>query len=231
MQLILDNIHRQYPTISSRIDVTYPAADILLKGAMSHYVTQVFDIPIHQVNYHNARFTHIQESQHYPAMRTLIMHNVISTQTKPHDQISRADFITQVVKAYALDKRVVIQNTAHDIADLDNQDQNSAIIVYAYDQGWLDYILIRTRGQIFLDPDAMIHKDEVYEILTAISEKHFVTGIITAQSTIQQDQIAQAIVDAFAINIIDIPTPQPIQNPNNPRISIVQRVREIIGQL
>jgi hypothetical protein len=105
------------------------------------------------------------------------------------------------------------------------------LIVYAHDQWRLDYILIQTKGQTFIDPDAKITIDEVYEILSSITDKQFITGIIQADTPMPQDQIAQAIVDAFDIKPKPEPTFNPIQNSTTPRLSLVQRVRHIFTQL
>jgi hypothetical protein len=101
---------------------------------MSEYIVQAFNVPLHMVNYNRARYSHIIDSKHYDAMRTLIENNIISRITNHSQYVSRADFIQQVVKAYALDKKVVIQNTTHNISDLDNQNTGSMLIVYAHDQ-------------------------------------------------------------------------------------------------
>jgi hypothetical protein len=105
------------------------------------------------------------------------------------------------------------------------------LIAYAHDQWRLDYILIHTKGKTFIDPDAKITIDEVYEILSTITNKQFITGIIEANTPMPQDQIAQAIVDAFDIKPKPEPTSSPIQNPMTRKLSFIQRVRNIFTQL
>jgi hypothetical protein len=228
MQIILDNIQKQYPNNTKTIDISYPKNEILRKWAMSEYIVKMFNIQANTEYYTNIRFAHIEDSVYYDAMRTLLEKNIIDKATKHDENISRATFIKQLVRTYALDKKIIVRDMVHDIEDLNNSDKDSALIIYAYNQWRLDYILIRTKWQVFLEPEATITTDEVYEILAAIVNKNIVTGIIQAGSPISQGKIAQIIVEVFAIQIAPNPSSNPIQNPYTQSKSLVQRFRTML---
>jgi len=231
LQHIVDNIHKQYPSITQTIQIQHPAQEIVTKGAMAHYMVALFTLPLDQQHYEDVRYTHIQASPYAGALRALIENNIIPLQHTPTQQITRAMFIQQLVQAYARDKRVVIQEYMHNIADLDNQDPDTALIVYAHNQWRLDYILIQTKGQIFLDPDAIITADEVYTIIESISKKQMVTGIMTQDTPITQEKIAQILAGAFNIKPINNTTQSTQTTPSASGISLGQRIRSLFAQL
>lgn len=88
---------------------------------MAHYVVQVFAIPLHNSNYHNQRYGSIQNSPYYDQLRSLVENQVMqyNTDIDPTATLSRAELIEQVIKTYALNHKVLLTNTAHDLADLD----------------------------------------------------------------------------------------------------------------
>lgn len=67
---------------------------------------------------------------------TLIQYDIIpyDRELDPDTHISRAAFINQLIKTYALSHRVVLGERIYDIADVDGQADTTPLIVYAYQQ-------------------------------------------------------------------------------------------------
>jgi hypothetical protein len=235
MQTIMDNIHKQYPKLTTTAQVTEPTNEILNKWAMSHYVVQIFNTPLHSANYHNQRYASIQNSPYYDQLRSLVEKQVVqyNTAIDPTATLTRAELIEQVVKTYALSNKVLLTSTAHDVADLDGTDPLAPLLVFAYNQWRLEYVLIQTKGQIFVEPDRTATLDEAYEILQTITNKNFITGIIDAQTPITQEKLAKLLVDAFALSIEPSADPQPstIINPSTSSLWLVQRVRNLLASI
>lgn len=235
MQTIINNIHKQYPKITTTIQVTEQSNDILTKWAMAHYAVNIFATPLHNENYYNQRYASIQDSQYADALRSLIQADVIQydTNINPTATLSRAELIEQIVKSYALSHKVLLTSTAHDLADIDGSDPVSALIVFAYEQWRLDYLLVQTKGQLFIQPDIQATLDEAYEIIQTITDKNFITGIINADTPITQEKLAQILVDAFAISTTPWSDTQPstIINPTTNSLWLVQRVRDLIAKI
>lgn len=235
MQMIINNIHKQYPRITTTIQVTEETNEILTKGAMAHYAVQVFATPLHDENYHNQRYASIQGSAYVSALRSLIQADVIGydTDIDPTATLTRAELIEQIVKSYALSNKVLLTSTAHDLADIDGSDPVSALIVFAYEKWRLEYLLIQTKGQLFIQPNNQATVDEAYEIMQTITGKSFITGIISADTAITQEKLAQILVDAFAIPTIPSSDTQPstIINPTTNSLWLVQRVRDLIAKI
>ncbi len=226
MQTILENIYTQYPKITTTQNITEEPSEILRKGSMAYYVTRVFDLPLNDQQYENAQFHDIKNNPHYEAMRTLIEANILRTNIDPKQTVSRATFIDQVVKTYALNNRVVLKDNNHDLADINGQDTEDPLIIYAYKQWRLDYILVHTKGQTLLQPDQAITMDEVYEILFAITDRDIITGIIDHNQTMQQDAIASAIVQYFMPqNSVEATEPEKKNN------TLVDRVINIFANI
>jgi len=225
-QTILDNIHTQYPKITTTQIVDQDPDDILRKGAMAYHISNIFDLEVNNTHYENRQFHDIKNNPHYEAMRTLIENNILNNTTDPNATVSRAAFIEQVVKTYALNHRVMLKDNNHDLADIDEQDARSPLIIYAYKQGRLDYILVYTKWQIFINPDQDITMDEVYEILFTITGNDIITGIIDHDKAMQQDEIASAIIQYFMWQ--KIPT-QETSAQSEQRTSVVDRVINVFA--
>jgi len=235
MQTILDNIHTQYPKLTTVVQVEQASTEILTKWAMAEYVVQTFNTPVHSTNYHNQRYASIQNSSYYNQLRTLIEQQVIPyhTDMDPTATLTRAALIQQMVKTYALTNKVLLTNTAHDLADLDGTDPVASLVVFAYDQWWLEYLLIQTKGQTFIEPQRVATLDEAYEVLQSVTNKNFITGIIDANTPITQETRAKLLVDAFDVAIQDNTNTQPstIINPNTSTLWLVQRVRDLLAKI
>lgn len=235
MQTIIDNIHKQYPKITTTIQVVESNDEILTKWAMSHYVVQLFATPLDSANYHNQRYASIQNSQYYSQLRSLVEKEIVpyNTDIDPTATLTRAELIEQVVKTYALTNKVLLSSSAHDLTDLDWTDPLTPLIVFAYNQSRLDYILIQTKGQILIEPDRIATVDEAYEILQTITEKNFITGIIDADTAITQEKLAKLLVDAFVLSTEQSSDPQPssVVNPNTSSLWLVQRVRDLLAKI
>lgn len=235
MQTIIDNIHKQYPKLTTTAQVTQPRTEILTKGAMSHYIVQIFATPLHNINYHNQRYSAIQNSPYYDELRSLVEKQVVqyNSNIDPTATLTRAALIEQVVKTYALSNKVLLTSTAHDVADLDGTNPLAPLLVFAYDQWRLDYILIQTKGQIFIEPNRTATLDEAYEILQTITNKNFITGIIQADTPITQEKLAKLLVDAFAIDIEQPTEPKQTNSisPSNNNAWLVQRVRDLLAKI
>jgi len=91
-------------------------------------------------------------------------------------------------------------------------------------------LVIQTKGQKFIDPDAIATLDEVYEIITAIVKNNLITGIIDANTAITQEKLAMILVDTFNMthNTPDILI-QPSNNNSSP--TIVQRVFNLFAKI
>jgi len=235
MQTIMDNVHKQYPRITTAIQVTQPSNEILTKGTMAHYTVQVFATPLHNENYHNQRYAFIQNSPYAGALQALIQADIIvyDNQIDPTATLTRAELIEQIVKAYALSHKVLLASTAHDLADIDGIDPKASLIVFAYEQWRLDYLLIQTKGQILINPNGIATLDEAYEILQSITDKYFITGIIDANTVITQEKLAKLLVDAFDITTEQSSDNQPAttNTPNTNNLWLVQRVRDLIAKI
>jgi len=234
MKTIIDNIHKQYPKLTNTIQVTQSDNEILTKWAMAHYIVQIFAIPLNNTNYYNQRYTSIQDSSYYNELRTLIEKQVIQNDTAidPTATLTRAKLIEQIVKTYALTHKVLLNNTAHDLVDIDGTDELAPLVVFAYDQWRLEYLIIQTKGQLFIEPNRTATLDEAYEILQTITDKSFITGIIDANTVITQEKLAKLLVDAFALSIESSETqPSTIINPNTNSVWLVQRVRDLLAKL
>lgn len=235
MQTIIDNIHQQYPKLTTTVQVTESNSDILTKWAMSHYIVQIFATPLHGANYYNQRYADIQNSPYYHELRSLVEKEVVqyNTAIDPTATLTRAELIEQVVKTYALTNKVLLSNTAHDLADLDGTNSLAPLLVFAYDQWRLEYILIQTKGELFLEPNRTATLDEAYEIIRVITEKNFITGIIDADTPITQEKLAKLLVDAFAVSIEQSSDTQPSTsiNPSTSSLWLVQRVRDLIAKI
>jgi len=234
MQIILNNIHKQYPKITNQIQVAQPSKEILTRWAMADYIVRMFDTPLNAVNYSNQRYASIHNSPYYNELRILIENEVLGKDAavNPTATLTRARLIEQIVKTYSLTNKVLLNNTAYDIADIDGEDPIAPLLVFAYNQWWLEYILIQTKGQLFIEPNRTATLDEAYEILNSITDKSFITGIIDPDTTITQEKFAKLLVDGFGIDAqpSDI-QPSTIVSPTENSVWLVQRVRNIIAKL
>ena len=103
---------------------------------MAAYVVQIFGTPLHHNNYNNQQYTSIQDSPYYDALRILIEKEVLQNNTDidPTATLTRATLVEQIVKTYALTHKVLLNNTAYDIADIDGEDPIAPLLVFAYNQ-------------------------------------------------------------------------------------------------
>lgn len=58
-------------------------------------------------------------------------------------------------------------------------------------------MLVQTKGQTFLYPENYVTLDEIYELITAITQKNIVTGIIPYNQKVTQGEIATILVETF----------------------------------
>lgn len=85
---------------------------------------------------------------------------------------------------------------------------------------------------MFIEPDRTATLDEAYEVLQAITDKSFITGIIQADTPITQEKFAKLLVDAFAIPTKQSDSqPSTIINPTTNSLGLVERVRDLLAKL
>ena len=195
---------------------------------MTYYIQKAFNLQLDEAQYTKKLLEPIVNNTNKEALQTLLAYDVIpyATILNSDNTLSRKEFIERLVKTYALSTKVVLNQTTYSIADLDGQDPVTPIVVYAYDQKRLDYILIQTKGQLFLYPDQAITLDEVYELVTAVTGKKFITGIIKFNQQITQGEIATVLMQAFNLRQKDIPT-----QPTASNTTIVDRVVNLFARL
>ena len=82
--------------------------------------------------------------------------------------MSRGEFIKMIVSYYLKinNKELSVNNLNFDINDLDYNSDYAPYIMYAKEQGILDYLVEIKRGEIYLKPDSLISKHEVYYVIT-----------------------------------------------------------------
>lgn len=229
-QTILANIHKQYPKITEDIQTDISNQEYVNKATMAHYVVALFWLTFNSQNYYKKIVSWFKDHPDRDAVMTLIQNDIIpyTTDIDPDKTLSRAAFIHQLIKTYALSNRVVLGDRTYDIVDVDWQDEYTPLIIYAYQQGRLDYMLVQTKGQTFLYPENNVTLDEVYEVITAITQKNIVTGIIPYNQKVTQWQIATILVEVFKIQK---QTEKTIITPTSSNTTIVQRVMDLFAKL
>ena len=103
---------------------------------MADYIVRMFDTPLNAVNYSNQRYASIHNSPYYNELRILIENEVLGKDAavNPTATLTRARLIEQIVKTYSLTNKVLLNNTAYDIADIDGEDPIAPLLVFAYNQ-------------------------------------------------------------------------------------------------
>lgn len=195
---------------------------------MAYYIQKAFNLQLDEAQYTKKLLEPMANNSNKEALQTLLAYDVIPYATILNSEVtlSRKEFIERLVKTYALSTKVALNQTTYSIADLDGQDPVTPVIVYAYDQKRLDYILVQTKGQLFLYPNQAITLDEVYELVTAVTEKKFITGIIQFNQQITQGEIATVLMQAFNLRQKEILT-----QPTASNTTIVDRVVNLFARL
>jgi len=180
---IIENIQDQFPGMAQTPDLR--VSDLYVKRwPAARYVVQGFDLTPEGEDFEEfdatqeLYFTDIHGHQYAPAIKTLAELGIINTQNQrfyPDNYLRNYEFTVMLVNALLQSKDQSFdvefrgnQNTA--FVDLDKDISYLPWINYAESKGLIDYLVVNTRGQNFLEPNSEISKHEIYHVLGELTD-------------------------------------------------------------
>lgn len=153
---------------------------------------------------HDIAYQDIYYHTNFDAIQTLADLDITNKQTTrfyPDNNISRWDFVVMFVKSYLKvnNKELWVSNINFDIGDLDYNSSYAPYVLYAKENGLIDYLFEVVRSKNYIHIDKRITKHEAYYILSNISNAiNIEYDILRADKEyISRWEAAQVIVDAF----------------------------------
>lgn len=129
-----------------------------------------------------------------------------------------------VAKAYATAQDQDIAFGTSDIADIAANDTIQSIYARAQDHHVLDYILIKTKGQNMIDPDAFVTKDEIYQTIKTIAHVKLIIDTDNQNEKMTRSELASLLVDVFGLD------PEDSSDTRDTK-TLIQTVRVPLGKL
>lgn len=105
-----------------------------------------------------------------------------------------------VTKAFATAEDQDITFGTSDIADITNNDTVQSIYAWAQKNHVLDYIIINTKGETTIDPDAFVTKDEIYQTLKKVANVKLIIDTASQDDQMTRSELAALLVDVFGLD-------------------------------
>ncbi len=225
-QIILKNFITQHSDIVAS-ELVFPAdGTTVTKEQMAHMIVTLLDISAEEQT-QGDYFTDISKDPAQAAINTLASFDIVENDSKfyPQNYVRRHDFVMMVTKAFATAEGKDILFGTSDIADIPAVDAIQSIYARAQKNGVLDYIIINTKGENSIDPDAFITKDEIYQTLKNVAN---VKLIIDTAS--QDDQMTRGELAALLVEVFDL-DPQDDSSDTTDKKTLTQTVRVPLTKL
>ncbi len=225
-QIILKNFIAQHGDIVAS-ELVFPAdGTILTKEQMAHMIVTLLDISVEDQT-QGDYFTDIQDNPAQAAINTLASYDIVENDSKfyPQNHVRRHDFVMMVTKALATAEGKDILFGTSDIADIPAVDAIQSIYARAQQNGVLDYILISTKGENSIDPDAFITKDEIYQTLKNVANVKLIIDTASKDEKMTRGELATLLVEVFDLD------PQTDSSDTTDKKTLTQTVRVPLTKL
>jgi hypothetical protein len=108
--------------------------------------------------------------------------NQFSDRFYPDEDITRGDFIMILVRSYLKSKNLELtaSNIEFNIKDLDYNSDYAPYVVYAQEQGMIDYLFEIIRSENYINLNKKLSKHEAYFIVSNINEVEITYDVLKA---------------------------------------------------
>lgn len=225
-QIILKNFINQHSDIVAS-ELVFPAdGTTVTKEQMAHVIVNLLDIKSED-QVQGDYFTDISDHPAQAAINTLASYDIVENDSRfyPQNYVRRHDFVMMVTKAFATAQDEDIVFGTSDIADIPDVAEVQSIYARAQKNGVLDYIIISTKGQNNIDPDAFVTKDEIYQTLKNIADVKIILDTASQDDQMTRGELAALLVDVFNLD------PQNDSSDTTDSKTLTQTVRVPLRQL
>lgn len=205
IKIILSNFNVQFPDLISLDHLDIPNSDRTLKrGEISRVVVNSLMLNRDK----EFSFTDIISNKYSDAIEQLAQLEIINTENKqfyPQENIKRGDFIVMIVKSHlkVTDQKLLVDNMDFDIEDLDYNSVYAPYVIYAQQNGLVDYLFETIRGKTYINLNQDVSKHEAYHIISNVANVQINYDIGQADKEFMTRwELSQIIVDSFNFKAI-----------------------------
>jgi len=204
LEKILKNLKDQYPELINLYYFDLDSWNInIRRWELTKVLFKVFMMGLDNSDFvYQDTFYH-KNSEAINELSNLGITNQFSDRFYPDEDITRGDFIMILVRSYLKSKNLELtaSNIEFNIKDLDYNSDYAPYVVYAQEQGMIDYLFEIIRSENYINLNKKLSKHEAYFIVSNINEVEITYDVLKAdKENITRWEIAQLIVDSFDFN-------------------------------
>jgi len=203
LEKILQNFKGQYPELINLyyLDIDQ-SSNTIRRWELSRAVFKVFMLDndeslAYQDIYYHENLDAIQK------LAELEITNTLNNRFYPDNNITRWDFIVMLVKSYlkSQDAELTTSDVDFNIKDLDYNSSYAPFVLYAQENGMIDYLFEVVRSENYINLNNTLSKHEVYYIVSKVSGVEIDYDVLKAdKELITRWELADLIVDSFNFN-------------------------------